>query len=80
MFTDAGKLVTITGLVTFIIGLLMIASEKTGLWNWFNWFGNLPFDVKIEKDNFRFYFPIGSSALLSILLTLIFFLFNKFIR
>ncbi len=80
MFTDAGKLVTITGLVTFIIGLLMIASDKTGLWNGFNWFGNLPFDVKIEKDNFRFYFPIGSSALFSILLTLIFFLFNKFIR
>ena len=43
-------------------------------------FGNLPFDIRIEKENFRFYFPIGTSVLLSILLSLILYLINKFIR
>ncbi len=80
MFSDAGKIVTITGVVTFFIGLFMIVSDKTGLWNGFNWFGNLLFDFRIEKDNFRLYFPLGSSIVLSIVLSLILFLVNKFIR
>lgn len=80
MFTDAGKMVVIAGLVTVGFGLLLMASGKTGSWNLFNWFGNLPLDLKIEKDNFRLYFPIGSSVLLSLLLSLILYLFTKFIR
>ncbi len=80
VFTDAGKMVVIAGLVTVGFGLLLMASGKTGSWNLFNWFGNLPLDLKIEKDNFRLYFPVGSSVLLSLLLSLILYLFNKFIR
>ncbi|TLU87991.1 MAG: DUF2905 domain-containing protein [Chlorobium sp.] len=73
-------MVVIAGLVTVGFGLLLMASGKTGSWNLFNWFGNLPLDLKIEKDNFRLYFPIGSSVLLSLLLSLILYLFTKFIR
>ena len=80
MFTDIGKLVVIAGIVTVVIGLLLMAHGKTGTWNGLNWFGNLPFDFRIEKENFRLYFPMGSSIVLSILLSMIFYLFNKFIR
>jgi hypothetical protein len=77
---DAAKIVVITGVAIVIFGLFMMASGKTGSWNWFNWFGNLPFDIKIERENFRFYFPLGTSVLLSLLLTLFMYFFNKFIR
>ncbi len=80
MFSDAGKIILLAGLFMAIIGLLLIAFDKTGLWHWLNWFGHLPFDIRIEKENFRFYFPIGTSVLLSILLSLILYLINKFIR
>jgi hypothetical protein len=44
----------------------------------FSWFGNLPFDFKVERENFKFYFPLGTSILLSIALSLLFYLFRKF--
>ena len=80
MFIDIGKLVVIAGITTVVIGLLLMASGKTGEWNGLHWFGNLPFDFRIEKENFRLYFPMGSSIVLSILLSILFYLFNKFIR
>lgn len=80
MFSDAGKLLVIAGAVTIVVGLFMMASGKTGITGWFNWFGSLPLDMKIEKENFRLYFPLGSSILISILLSLIVYFFNKFIR
>lgn len=80
MFSDAGKLLVIAGAVTIVVGLFMMASGKTGITGWFNWFGSLPFDMKIERENFRLYFPLGSSILISILLSLIFYFLNKFIR
>lgn len=73
---DAAKIVVITGLAIVVFGLFMMASDKSGSWSWFNWFGNLPLDIKIERDNFRFYFPLGTSVLLSLLLTLFLYLFN----
>ena len=80
MFADVGKIVVMTGLGIVVFGLFLMVSAKTGTSGWVNWFGNLPLDIRIEKNNFRFYFPIGSSILISVLLSLILFLFNKFIR
>jgi len=80
VFNDIGKFVVIAALVAVVIGLLLMASDKTGTWEGLNWFGNLPFDFRIEKENFRLYFPMGSSIVLSILLSIIFYLFNKFFR
>jgi hypothetical protein len=77
---DTAKIVVITGVAIVVFGLFMMASGKTGSWGWLNWFGNLPLDVNIERENFRLYFPLGTSLLLSLLLTLFIYLFNKFIR
>jgi len=78
--TDIGKIMVMTGLLAIMIGLLLIFSEKSGSWDLLNWFGHLPFDFKVERENFRLYFPMGSSIALSILLSTLFYLFNKFIR
>ena len=80
MFSEAGKLVVAGGLIIVGFGLLLMIIESDASSRWLNWFGNLPLDIKIEKSNFRFYFPIGSSILLSLLLSLLLFLINKFIR
>jgi len=60
-----------------IIGLILIAAGL--LWPWLTrlGLGRLPGDIAIERDNFRFYFPITTSILISLLLTLLFWLFRK---
>ncbi|HHD84230.1 MAG TPA: DUF2905 domain-containing protein, partial [Campylobacteraceae bacterium] len=42
--------------------------------------GRLPGDIAIQKENFSFYFPITTSILLSIVLSMLFYLFDKFFR
>lgn len=69
----AGKYIVIIGIVIVVIGLLV---WKFG--NIFSWFGNLPGDIKIENENSRFYFPIMSGIIISIVLSLILWLIRKF--
>ncbi|WP_071781102.1 DUF2905 domain-containing protein [Adhaeribacter aquaticus] len=57
-----GKIILFAGLGIAFIGLI--------IWlfgNKLNWFGNLPGDIRIERPNFKFYAPIVSMLLLSIL-------------
>lgn len=58
------------GVVLIIIGLLWPWLQKLGL-------GRLPGDIVIERDNLRFYLPITTSILISLLLMLIFWLFRR---
>lgn len=60
----------ILGIVLIAVGLLWPWLTRLGL-------GRLPGDIAIERDNFRFYFPITTSILISLLLTLLFWLFRK---
>ena len=60
----------IIGAVFLIAGLLWPFIAKLGL-------GRLPGDIVIERPNFRFYFPIVTSILLSVLLTLLLALFRR---
>lgn len=45
-----------------------------------NWIGRLPGDIRIEKENFRFYFPITTMIIFSLLLTLFIQLIKKFLN
>ncbi|MDX1487290.1 MAG: DUF2905 domain-containing protein [Acidiferrobacterales bacterium] len=58
------------GVILIIVGLLWPWLQKLGL-------GRLPGDIVIERDNIRFYLPITTSILISLLLTLILWLFRK---
>lgn len=80
MSADTGKILVIAGLCAVACGLLLMAAAKAGVPGWLNWFGHLPFDIHVKKENFQFFFPLGSSILLSVLLSLVLFLINKFIR
>ena len=64
------RFLVIAGLVLLVAGLL---------WPWFSklpW-GRLPGDVNIERENFSFHFPLTTSILISLLLTLILWLWRK---
>jgi hypothetical protein len=63
---NIGRFLMIGGVVLFVIGVLVFLGAKVGLP-----FGRLPGDIRIERDGFSFYFPLGSSILISILLTIL---------
>lgn len=60
------KLLIISGVVLIVAGLVWHFVGRTGIP-----LGKLPGDVAVEKENFKFYFPITTSILISVLLTLI---------
>ncbi|HJY64266.1 MAG TPA: DUF2905 domain-containing protein [Ignavibacteria bacterium] len=67
-----GKYLIIFGAVIIIVGVILTFFPKI------NFFGHMPGDIIIKRENFSFYFPIVTSILLSIVLTLIFWLINFF--
>lgn len=68
-----GKYIIIAGIIIVIIGLIIsFAGNK------FGWFGNLPGDIKIEKENVKIYFPITTMIIISIVISLILWLIRKF--
>ena len=66
-----GKMLILLGVFIVLIGVLLVIGEKIP------WIGRLPGDIIIRKKNFTFYFPIVTSILISIILTLLFALFRK---
>ena len=64
---NISRLLIIIGIVLVILGLAWPLIQKLGL-------GRLPGDIVYEKDNVRFYFPIVTSIVISLILTLIFWL------
>ncbi|MBP2652877.1 MAG: hypothetical protein H6Q73_446 [Firmicutes bacterium] len=70
-FDSFGKTLMMIGGIIFAAGLLIHFSGKLP------WLGRLPGDIHIEKENFSFYFPVVTSVLLSLLLTVILNLFGR---
>ncbi len=64
----AGGIIVLVGIVFWLF------SDKLG------WFGNLPGDIKVEKENFRIYVPLGTMLLISIVLSIIIYIINKLFR
>jgi uncharacterized membrane protein YkgB len=66
-----GKMLILLGVFIVAIGILLLVGEKIP------WIGKLPGDIIIKKEKFTFYFPITTSVIISIVLTLLFALFRK---
>jgi hypothetical protein len=66
-----GRILLLTGTVIALIGAVLLFSGKIP------WLGRLPGDILIERKNFSFYFPLATSIVISILLTLFFWLFGR---
>lgn len=59
---EIGRLLLIIGLVIAFTGLVLLAAGR-----FFPWLGNLPGDIRIERENFRLYFPLATMILLSVI-------------
>ena len=62
---DLSRILIITGVVIILIGIFLNFCGKVPL------IGRLPGDILIKKDNFTFYFPLATSIIISIILTII---------
>jgi len=61
---NLGRWLVVAGLLLVLIGLVVMVGGKLGL-------GRLPGDIRYRSDNITFYFPLATSILVSVLLTLI---------
>ena len=78
---SVGKLLITAGAGLVVVGLLFVLSDRIpGLSGWFGWVGKLPGDISIKRDHFSFYAPLGTSVVLSIGLSLLFYLLSWLFR
>jgi len=66
-----GKMLILLGVFIILIGLFLLLGDRIP------WIGKLPGDIIIRKEKFSFYFPITTSIIISVLLTLFFWIFRK---
>ncbi len=68
---EIAKFIILMGVILVIVGVGLMILPKVPF------IGRLPGDIIIKKDNFVFYFPLASSIILSIILTIIFYLIGR---
>ena len=64
-FSNLGKILILVGAGIAILGFIIFISSKLPF------FGKLPGDISIKRENFSFYFPVSTSILISIILTVL---------
>lgn len=68
---EFGRLLLIMGLVLVVVGGLLLLGGRIP------WLGRLPGDIMVQRRNVTFYFPIATSILVSLLVTLTFWLLGR---
>ena len=72
MNQQTGKILLFIGIFIIIAGIIVYFFHDH-----LKWIGKLPGDIRIERENVRFYFPITTMIVLSIIFSLILFIFRK---
>jgi hypothetical protein len=67
---DLGRFLILAGGILLLTGIVLTAAGRPGL-------GRLPGDLIVRRGNFTLYFPLVTSLLLSLVLSLIFWLFRR---
>lgn len=69
--SELGRFLIIAGLILAALGVVLLLAPKIP------WLGRLPGDFTWQRGRFTFYFPLGTCILLSVILTLLLYLFRK---
>jgi len=69
---NIGRMLLIMGIVLAVLGVILMLGPRLPFR-----IGRLPLDFHYQRDNFSFYFPLGTSIVLSLVLTLVFSLLNR---
>jgi len=67
---NVSRILIVAGVILLLAGLAWPLLARLGL-------GRLPGDIMVERGNFRFYFPLATSFVISVFLTLLFWLFRR---
>ena len=68
---DLAKGIILLGVVLIVVGLLLLVFQKVPF------LGRLPGDFLIKREKFTFYFPLATSIIISLLISLVLYLFSK---
>ena len=68
---DIGKILVAFGLLIALVGVVVVLVGRVP------WIGRLPGDIHIQHGNWTFYFPLATSLLLSVVLTLLFYVMGR---
>ena len=68
---DLARLLIVLGVVIAAVGVVLLLVGRVP------WLGRLPGDIHVERGNWTFYFPLGTSIVLSLLLTLVLWLIGR---
>jgi DUF2905 family protein len=68
---DAGRLLIVCGLLIAVVGVVLVVAGRLP------WLGRLPGDISIQRGNWTFYFPLATSIIVSVALTLLFWLLGR---
>jgi hypothetical protein len=71
---DLGRFLLVVSLGLAVVGLLLVLGPRLpGA----SWIGRLPGDISIERPNLRIYLPLGTSVLVSVVVSLLLYLFRR---
>ena len=68
---EVGKLLIVFGVLLALAGLALVLAGRVP------WLGRLPGDIHVQRGDWTFYFPLATSLLLSVALTLVLWLFGR---
>lgn len=69
--SDLGRMLIVFGLGLAAVGVLLVLGGRVP------WLGRLPGDIHIQRGHWTFYFPLATSLVVSVLLTLLFYLIGR---
>jgi hypothetical protein len=69
--SELGRALIVLGVVVAAVGVLLVVFDRVP------WVGRLPGDIHLQRGNWTFYFPLGTSILLSLILTLVLWLIGR---
>jgi hypothetical protein len=69
--SDLGRLLIVAGVILVLVGAVFLLAPKLP------WLGKLPGDISYQRGNFSFYFPLATCIVISLILTVILYLFRS---
>jgi membrane protein implicated in regulation of membrane protease activity len=69
--SDLGRMLLVLGILLAAMGIILMLAGRVP------WLGRLPGDIHVQRGNWSFYFPLGTSILLSVILTLVLWLIGR---
>jgi hypothetical protein len=69
--TDVGRALVVLGIVLVVLGVLIVVAGRVP------WIGRLPGDIHVRRDGWSFYFPLTTSILVSLLISIVLYLVGR---